>query len=164
MVDLAKLEAASAEAAEVGGRLRAAFRGEGDAADELLCRVCKLALPAFASLASLTKLLGEEQLLVRLGRRGTPAGAETFGLYLTAGGRLLEDRCVYEGGAWRVVAVRPRPTKAAARDYDVETIAANLLRLCAGVVDGNAGKRTAEALARAERLRAAATLIEAISK
>lgn len=161
MVDLDRLKDAAEKAAEVDARLRASFAAEGRAADELLCAVVRIALIAFGALAERIKFFGEEkQRLVFLASRD--AEGVRWQLYLTAAGALLEDKRVYGEGYWKLVDLKQKPTAEAARDYSAERVAARVLDLCAGVEKGKAGERTYQANARAERLRAAAVLLDAV--
>lgn len=165
---LEKLGDAAREAAAVEQAKRDSGRAEREARVAVLRTVLAMAKPALPAILTKTKFFGEEQHVTMIGardRKETPAaGAARWQLYITASGTLIEDCREWKRppGAWQLTGVRAVDFEEAGDLYAPEDVAARLLRHLTSAIEGNNLRRTDEALRRAARYRALASLLEAL--
>lgn len=162
---LEKLGEAAHEAASVEQAKRDSGREEQEGRVAVLRAALELVKPALPAIVTKTKLFGnEEQHLAHIGVRGQrdPATTVRWQLYVAASGALIEDCREWKDGAWVLTSVRVVEVETAARLYTPEDVAARLLHHLTKAIEGNALRRTDEALRRAVRYRALAALLESI--
>lgn len=163
---LEKLGDAAREAAAVEQVKRDSGREEHEARVAVLRTVLAMAKPALPAILTKTKFFGNDQHVALIGtrdRKETPAlGAARWQLYVTAVGTLIEEELRWTGGAWLRTTIRAIEVDEAADLYAPEDVAARLLRHLTSAIEGNNLRRTDEALRRAARYRALASLLEAL--
>lgn len=146
--------------------MRASFAEEREAAEALLRTAVEVVKPALPLICTATKFFSEALISaahLASACRMDRGGGECRGqLYVGLSGFLTESVHEFQGNCWALVEHKSISFKEASRAYDVEKVVATLLRLCAEAAGGNGPKRAAEARRRAERLRAVATLIDAV--